>query len=288
MGITDTFSRSWEITKKTFHVMKLDKEILLFPILSSVFSIILFLLLVFPFLLTALTVTGKADDMYAIYLGIFGLYFISAFSATFFNVGIVHIAKTRFQGGDATFMDGIKIAGKHLKHIIGWSLLTATVGLLLNILESQSRKKGGVGAIIGRIAASLLGMAWAIVSIFVVPAMVIKGIGPIDALKSSVQTIKKTWGESLVRHYGLGIVRTIVSGIGVFLFLLPGIYSFFVGSMNGGFILIGIFIVYLLIVSVIFSSANTIFNTALFLYADEGKVPEYFSKEELSHAFVKK
>src|SRR3989344_2191918 len=288
MGITDRFSRSWEITKKTFHVMKLDKEILFFPILSTVFSIILFLLLVFPFILTALMTGGSIEDPYAIYLGIFGLYFISAFSATFFNVGIVHIARTRFKGGDATFMDGIRTAGKHLKHIIGWSLLTATVGLLLNILDNQSREKGGIIGIIGRIVASLIGMAWAIVSLFVIPAMVIKGIGPIDALKSSVVAVKKTWGESLIRHFGLGLIQGMITLIGILLFLVPGVYALFVGSLVGGIILIGIFIVYVMIVSILFSSANTIFNTALFLYAEEGKVPEFFSKEELSHAFVKK
>lgn len=288
MSLTDRFSRSWEITKKTFHVMKLDKEILFFPILSTVFSIILFLLLVFPFILTALMTGGSIEDPYAIYFGIFGLYFISAFSATFFNVGIVHIARTRFKGGDATFMDGIRTASKHLKHIIGWSLLTATIGLLLNILDNQSREKGGIIGIIGRIVASLIGMAWAIVSLFVIPAMVIKGIGPIDALKSSVAAVKKTWGESLIRHFGLGLIQGMITFIGILLFLVPGVYALFVGSLVGGMILIGIFIVYVMIVSILFSSANTIFNTALFLYAEEGKVPEFFSKEELSHAFVKK
>ena len=280
------FKRSWDIAKKTFNVMLHDKEILLFPILSSIFSVILFLLLLFPFVLTFLTGKVKVDDPFVIYLAVFAFYFIAAFTATFFNAGIVHIAKTRFSGGDATFMDGIKAAWSKLGKIVAWSLLTATVGLILNILQNQAREKGGIVGFIGKILVSILGFAWAIVSVFVVPAIVIKGVGPIDALKSSVKAIKKTWGESLIRYYGLGLVRGIFTIVGILFFLVPGIYLIFQGTLGTAFVFIGIFILYIAIVSVIFTSANAIFNTALFMYAEDGKVPEFYSKEQMDHAFI--
>lgn len=280
------FSRSWEITKKTFQIMRLDKEMLLFPILSSVFSIILFLIFIFPIFLSYFRNTDYATGY--IYIGIFAFYFATTFVAVFFNVGIIHIARTRFEGGDATFMDGIKMGFKRFKQIIGWALLSATVGLILNILESSARERRGIGGLLGRIVVSLIGMAWAIVSLFVVPAIVIKGYGPIEALKSSVQTIKKTWGESLIKYLGLGVIKSVFVIVGLILFLVPGLLFLFSASLTAGLIFIGIFIFYLALVVVIFSAASSIFDTALFLYADTGKVPKFYAKEELSQAFVRK
>jgi len=289
-SIGTRFSRSWEITKQTFKVMKADKEILLFPVLSSIFSIMMLLIFIFPVFLTG-AVAGSETGIegLGVYLAIFFLYFIITFAATFFNAGMVHIAKTRFEGGDATFMDGIKAGFKHLKQILSWSLLSATVGVILNILESNAREKKGILGMISVFVVRMVGLAWAIVSVFVVPAIVIKGYGPIEALKSSAATIKKTWGESLIRYYGLGLVKGGLIGLGFLIFLMPAILLGFSGSMFGLALILGvIFVLYCIIVSIIFSSANTIFNTALFIYADTGKVPEYYSQEVLTNAFVGK
>ena len=280
-SIGNKFRRSWEITKRTFAVMKHDKEILLFPILSSIFSVILFFILVFPIFLAQFF----EEATILVYAGIFVFYFATAFVTTFFNAGIVYIAKTRFEGGNATFMDGIKAGFKHFKQLLGWSLLTATVGLILNILESQAEQKKGIFGIIGKILIRLTGLAWAIVSVFVVPAIVLKGEGPIKALKSSFAAMRKTWGESLIKHYGIGLVQTILLFLGVFFLLFPALFLLWISSALG-WIFLGIFILYFVLVLVIFSSANTIFNTALFIYANEGKVPHFYTKEELEQAFV--
>ena len=281
------FSRSWEITKQTFHVMKQDKEILLFPILSGIFSIILFLIFVFPFFVAAFVKKSVGGEPLLLYLGIFAFYFIVTFTTVFFNAGVVHIAKTRFEGKNATFMEGIKAGFKNIGKLIQWALVSATIGLILNILSSKAEQQKGILGLIARMAVSLIGLAWAIVSVFVVPAMVLKGIGPFSALKQSAMAIKKTWGESLIRYYGLGLTKLVCTVIGGLILLLPGILILLGGSLYG-LVLIGLFVVYFMILSIIFSSANTIFNTALFMYADSGKVPGAYSKETLGRAFKKK
>ena len=281
-SITSRFSRSWKIAKDTFKVMWQDKEILIFPILSSVFSIILLVLFLFPLILTG---NLQYRGIY-LYLSIFFIYFIITFLAVFFNAGIVYIAKTRFSGGNATLSDGLKAGFRHMPQLISWSLLSATVGLLLNLLSSPARKNNNITGLIQKAVISLLGLAWAIVSVFVVPAIVLKGHGPIKALRSSVEAVKKTWGESLIRYYGLGLLKGIFSIVGFILFLVPGVLLITSGSLNFGIVLIIIFAFYFMLVSIIFSSANTVFNTALFIYADTGKVPSGYSKEELQHAFV--
>jgi len=285
-SITDKFKRSWDITKQTFHVMKADKEILLFPLLSGIFSILLLLIFSFPIILMIIKDSAALNTVPILgYIMLFAFYFIVIFFATFFNVGTVHIAKTRFEGGDATFKDGLNTAMKHIKHIIAWSVLAATVGLILNVLQSKTRQKGGIAGMLSSILISIVGFAWAIVSIFVVPAMVIKGQGPIEALKSSALTVKKTWGESLIRYYGLGLVQTLFTILGIFLFLIPGVILIFSGFFFISLFFLGLFLLWLTLTMVVFSSANTIFNTALFLYADKGEVTKYYTKETLSSAF---
>ena len=70
-SIGDRFKRSWSITKKTFHVMGHDKEIMLFPILSVIFSIILFIILVFPFTVSLFFAGRSPAEPFLLYLGIF-------------------------------------------------------------------------------------------------------------------------------------------------------------------------------------------------------------------------
>ncbi len=288
-SFTDRFKRSWDVTKQTFNVMMHDKEILLFPILAAIFSLITFAIFIFPFLATALV--AQAVDANAapfmFYLGIFAFYFIVSFSTIFFNAGVVHIAKTRMEGGNATFMDGIKTAWSHVGKLAQWALIAATVGILLNMLESQARKKGGILGMLGVLATRVLGLAWAIVSLFVVPSIVLKNHGPIDALKSSAQTIKKTWGESLIKWFGLSVVSNmIIFALSLFL-LLPGILALF-ASPAFGIIMISIYALSVSLVMVFFSAANTVYDTALFIYADTGKEPKFFSKEQVHDAFVQK
>ncbi len=273
----DRFSRSWEITKHTFTVMRHDKEILLLPVFTIIFSTILFLLFLFPIFLGSV-----AEATTLIYIAVFGLYFTITFVATYFNAAIVYIAKTRFTGGNATLGDGLLAAGRHIKQIFAWSLLAATVGLILNILESKARENGNI---IARIVISLIGMAWGIVSLFVVPSIVLEGYGPIEALKKSVATVKKTWGESLIKYVGISMVRTLFLFLGIVLFFVPAIFLFLNAFLLAASIVAALGVLYILIISIIFSAANTVFDTALFLYAHSGKIPTSYSQEEMKCVF---
>lgn len=96
--MANAFSRSWEVTKLSFGVIKKDKEILFFPILSGIFSLIFMIGILFPTVIAALWAYGSGvdsqlawDTMY--YLWLFLVYLGLAFIATFFNVCVVYTAK---------------------------------------------------------------------------------------------------------------------------------------------------------------------------------------------------
>ncbi|AJF61767.1 hypothetical protein QT06_C0001G0938 [archaeon GW2011_AR15] len=284
----ETFSRSWEITKQTFRVINADREILLYPVVSSIISIIFFVVMVFPFIATGLVseILSRDAGAFLFWVTLFGFYLGVSFVATFFNVATVYCANKRFHKGNPTFTEGLKEAFKRIHLIFLWSLVSATVGILINSLENSAKKSKGISRVIISAVASLVGMAWSIVTLFVIPAIVIENVGPVDAIKRSAQTLKKTWGESLIRHFGLGAAQGMFSFAGFFFLLAPAIVSLvFFQSILMFAVLMALFIIYIVIVSLVFSTANTVFNTALFVYAKTGKIPGFYSKDTMKHAF---
>ncbi|MBI4146628.1 hypothetical protein HY489_04805 [Candidatus Woesearchaeota archaeon] len=283
----NAFSRSWELTKLTFGVMRHDKELLLFPLLSGIFSLAFLIALLFPTIIVEFArevspVLGAFQ-----YLTLFLAYLGLAFIATFFNVCVVFTTKTRLEGGDATFFDSIRFAFSKLHLIFLWSLVSATVGLILRALDELAERSGRGGELILAILNSILGLLWSIVTIFVVPALVYHNLGPFDAIKKSVHVLKKTWGESLIRYYGLGFVQGVLLLLGVLLAVLLGFLAAMV-SVYAVIAVVVLGVLYVLGLILVFSVANSVFNTALFMYADTGKVPHGFHKDVLQHAFQSK
>jgi hypothetical protein len=284
----EVFSRSWEITKESFNVIKKDKELIWFPILAGIFSIIFIFSMLFPFIFSMiLGGFGVRGASPLFYLLVFLTYFGLAFIATFFNFCVVYTAKKRFSGGNATFSESIKFAFSKIKLIFLWSILAATVGLLLRILDGVAERLGKGGEIILKIVNSILGMIWSIVTIFVVPVMVYQNLGPIDAIKKSFETLKKTWGESIVRYVGFGLVELLFIIIGIVV-AIPLFIILAILGVPGILLWLIIVLIYFIGLILIFNIATTIFNTALFEYAETGKVVGEYKKETMQSAFKKK
>ena len=286
----NALSRSWMITKLTFGVINKDRELLWFALLSFIFSALFAVVMIFPSVIPALMEKGFSQESLEVYqyVIIFLTYFGLAFIATYFNVCVVYTTKIRFEGGNATFGESIKFAFTKFPLIFQWSLLSATVGLLLRILQQLASNLGKIGQLVANILIGLLGMAWSIVTIFVVPVLVYEGLGPIDALKKSTQVIKKTWGESLIKALGLGLVQFLVF---VMVILASAALTFVLSSaFDTVGLLIGISVgaLLLLLTGLVFTVASTIFNTALYVYANNNLIASGFNEEIVKGAFKQK
>lgn len=284
------FSRSWQITKLSFSVINKDRELLWFALLSFISSALFAVAMIFPSIVPDLIYGDKAIDTLEIYqyVIIFITYFGLAFIATFFNVCVVYTTKVRFEGGNATFSESFRFALSRAGLIVRWSLLSATVGLLLKILEQVASGFGKAGEIVARIIIGLLGAAWSIATIFVVPILVYEGLGPVDSVKKSMRAVKETWGESLVKSIGLGLmtflayILAIAVGIGLTILLTSQFQT--VGLITG--IVVGGCL--LLVTGLVFKVASTIFNTALYVYANEQIVAADFDEDVIKGAFREK
>jgi hypothetical protein len=286
----NAFSRSWMITKLTFGVINKDREMIWFAVLSTIFSTLFTVAMIFPSVVPALLEEGFSNETLEVYeyVLLFITYFGLAFIATFFNVCVVYTTKVRFEGGNATFDESLKFAFSRVGIIAQWSLISATVGLLLRLLHNLASRLGKIGELVANIVIGLLGMAWSIITIFVVPVLVYENVGPFEAIKKSAAVIKKTWGESLIKAIGLGLVQflafIVILAACVGLTYALGNFFGIVGALVG----IGVAILLLLFAGLIFNVANTIFNTALYVYANNQIIAEGFDEDTIRGAFKQK
>ena len=273
-------STGWQLACQSFRVLRLDKELLLFPLLSGMACMLVLASFAVPLWYTdsmaGLDDGNGANNPVAIVV-LFAFYAINYFVIVFFNSALVACAMIRFKGGDPTVGDGLRAASRRLPQIAGWALVSATVGLILRIIESRSER-------VGQFVAALLGMAWTVTTYFVVPILVVEKAGPVEACRRSVSIMKRTWGESLSASFSAGLINFLLGLPGLIL-IVPGMFLIVNGSPAPGIGLIVAGVVLLLLASLVSSAVNTILLAALYLYATEGNVPEYFDRDLIAHSF---
>lgn len=281
-------SNGWQLAQQSWQVLRLDKELLLFPLISGIACFFVMASFAVPLWATGYVDTVMNGDENGIsqmqqvigYVVLFAYYFVNYFVIIFFNSALIACAIIRFKGGNPNLKDGFSAACSRLPQIAGWALVAATVGLILRVIESRSEK-------FGAIVASLLGMAWSAVTYFVVPVIVVEKAGPIEAAQRSLQVLKRTWGEALSANFGIGFVVFLFSLLAIIPLIL-GVVALGAGLISLGVVAIAIGVLALFVISLISSALNSIIIGALYLYAAEGTVPQQFDDDLFRHAFAKK
>jgi hypothetical protein len=267
----ESIGRSIELFKTSWGILMGDKKLLAFPLLSGVISLIVLATFILP-----LIVAGAVSDI-LFYSALFVFYLVSYFVVIFFNTALISCVNARLQGKEMSVGEGISNALRHLPSILGWALVSATVGIILNLL----RERGGF---IGQIAAALVGGAWGLVTFFVVPVLVLEDKGVFDAVKESASLIRKTWGETIIGSGSIMLVFIIVGVIG----FLGVLATLVLGSPIVFGIALAFFIVLVIILAVVAAAMQGIFVTALYSYARTGTVPTAFNRDLIQNAFVQK
>jgi hypothetical protein len=282
------FSRlvaSFRLARSSWRVLRTDKKLIAFPVLSGLSCLLVLAGFVLPLALRPQWLEAfvkHTEDGTEIalppwsYAVAFAYYVCNYFVIIFFNAALVSCALTRFNGGTPTLRGGLAAAARRLPQVLAWALVSATVGLLLQFLEGLHEK-------LGWFLRALFGTAWGVMTYFVVPAMVVEGVGPFGAVLRSLSILRRTWGEALVGRLGLGFYLLLLALPGVLL-LAGGIY---LGTQvpAAGIAAAAVALVYFLGLSAAGSAVNGIFVGALYQYAAQGQVPEGFDAETMKHAF---
>jgi hypothetical protein len=194
--------------------------------------------------------------------------------ATYFNVALVSCAARSFHGEDTSAGEGMRAANARLGSILLWALIASLVGMVIRAVEQRA----GLGSIVAR----LLGAGWAIATYFVIPVLAFEQVGPADAVRRSIATVRRSWGESLIGNVGLGIATFLLAlpliGVGLLGAALVGASP----AAGVGLLVVAAGLgVVLLVVS---SAMGQIYKTAVYLYAETGEIAGY-SSELLEGAF---
>lgn len=268
------FSNSVALMKESFRVLRKNKDLVWFPIISAVISIIVLGSLFVPaYFLTGIK-EGNAQSNYLYYVFLFIFYLVASFIVIFFNTGLVTCAQISLQGGDPSFSDGFNNAVKHIGKIFVWALISASVGMVLRMISERA-------GIIGRIIIGIIGLAWQLITFFVIPVMIFEEIGVVESIKESASLFKKTWGENVVTRFSFGLIFVLLGLVGV----VPIVLVVF--TKSGPLIvgIVAIVVVYWTVLAVISSSLMGILSTALYDYARTGQVPSAYSPELVQNAF---
>ncbi len=275
-------SNSWELVKESFRVLQADKELMVFPLISSIGVVIVTLTFIFPMLFAGFfdTVFNGGGQL-AGFLALF-LYYIVQYTVIFFaNTALVGAAMIRLRGGDPTVSDGLSIAGSRFFTILGYALISATVGMIFRAIA----ERGGLG----RIIVSIVGFVWNVGTFLVVPVLAVENTGPIEAIKRSVQLLKKTWGEQIAGNLGLGaffglvIFGWIILGIAAVMLIAVGLQSTTLAIVTAV-----VFVLGLVLIGLLQSTLSGIFTAAVYQFATEGKVSGFFSQGLVQDAFRQK
>lgn len=274
------------VVKSCFNILKQEKSLITFPILSGIFvviaSLILYWLATIYFIggqvtLSLGSLTNFLDFISSNYeqfgipfllIYLFIIYTIVVFFETALAVSVYKVVN----GQNPTVVGSLGNATSNIFKIIAWAAISAVVGTLFKVLE---RKSKGIGS---KIFMGIAEIGWALLTYFVVPILAIEKLGVLETIKKSGSTLKETWGENIVAQVKLFFFFIPY----IFLVMIAFIAAFNVGSTFWFTFLFAAGIVGFFAIIIVSSTIHSILRTVLFIYASTGRVAGGFMKESLS------
>jgi len=277
MNIFTRLSNGWHLAMNSFAVLKENRHLIIFPVLSGVSMV----LVISSFVVVALASAGWDVDSFRDtdtrnvlnYVIVFLYYLVNYFIIVFFNTALVHCTHLYFMGEEVTIKKGLQFSMSRIGAIFAWAAFAATVGTALRLLQDNLGR-------IGKIIVGLIGIVWSVATFFVVPVIAYENAGPLAAFKRSTELMKQKWGESLAANFSFGLVQfVLIIGLACICFLL----GWFIHPVSG----ILLFIVGLFSVLVVMSAAKTIFISAVY-HNINGDPIKHFNQQLADNLFEHK
>lgn len=275
MGFFDRLSNGWTLAMNSFKVLKENKQLIIFPVLSGISLV----LVMGSFILVFLGVNGwpgedaENSSNLTYYVFMFLFYLVNYFVVVFFNMALIHCTRLYFRGEEVSVNAGLRFSLSRIGTIFSWSVFAATVGTILRIIQEES-------GIIGKIITGIIGIVWSIATFFVVPIIAYENLGPIAAFKRSAQMMKQKWGESLGATFSFGLIQFLA----IIVLMIP---CFIIGSTINLYLGIALGLMGAFIISAVFSAAQTIFISAVYHNITDEPV-KHFNQQMIDGLFQKK
>lgn len=183
---------------------------------------------------------------------------------TAWNAALVGSVMRMLDGDGAPLRGGLRDAWDARWRILLWALVSGAVGVLLRVVD---RRDGGFS--VGRL---VLGAAWAFLTYFVVPVMVVERIGGLEMFRRSKDLVKELWAESAAAYVGVATafwsLGLLVLAVGI---VFPEVVAEFVIPDRDGVVLLTLGIESVL--ATIGLAATSVTKVLLFDVATDGDDP---------------
>ena len=204
--------QGWELTKKSWAVLKSNRELMRFPIYGALLAIALVIVLVVP----GAYLIEEGQNVIGGLLVALGLYGAS-FVSVYFGVALAACADKIFRGEAATMADGLAVAKSHTGAIAGWAALSVLVGTVISAIQQT----GSIGE---AIVATLIGAAWGLITFLAIPVITFEGTGPWGTLKRSASLFKERWQGQITGNVAIGGIVFLVGMLPAIALIAGGAY----------------------------------------------------------------
>ena len=275
MSFTTRLSNGWAIALNSFKVLKENKQLIIFPVLSGISMI----LIMASFVTVTLGIAGwdvnniNKPDTVVSYAILFAFYIVNYFVVVFFNMALVHCTSLYFKGEEVTVRKGIDFSMSRIGSIFAWAVFAGSIGAILKIIQENS------GAI-GKIITGIIGVVWSIATFFVVPIIAYENLGPVDAVKRSSELMRQKWGESIGAGFSFGLIQLA----GIFLSLAAG---FIIGAVIHPIAGIATGLLCILLLQTVISAMQTIFVSSVY-HNVTGDPVENYNQQFVDNLFISK
>lgn len=280
------FARSWALMKASAAVLRSDKSLLVFPLLSGLCTLLVAASFLIPVAVMMVGGEHAGQDFNqrmsaGAYLLMFAFYLVQYFVIIFFQTALTGVALMHLRGEPTSVAAGFALARSRLPHIFGYALIAATVGLVLRMIQERL-------GLIGRLVVGFLGLAWTVATFLVVPILASEDVGPVDAVKRSVELLKRSWGENLIGNGGIGVVFGLLMLVAMLVgaVLIGGAVA--LQSVVAIVLAVTVVVLGFILLGLVQSSLQGIYSAALYRYAEAGEASVGFDQALLEQAFAPK
>jgi len=284
--IFSRFERSCRLIAASWQVLRSDRELLVLPVMSAIATIFV----VASFAMAAFA-GGEFDALHSgkaigapdasLYAWLFAFYVVQYAVVIFFNTALVGAALERLDGGNPTLGSALDLASRRIGPILGYAVVSATVGVLLRAISERL-------GLVGRILGFGVGLAWTVMTFLVVPVLAAEGVGPIAAIEKSASLLRRSWGENLIGSGGISLVMSAATAAIMLVGIGGGIVSLNRGDTVAGMALLVASVPLVLAVLLVGAALSAVYQAAVYYYAVAGEPPTGFDPDLLRTAFGRK
>lgn len=268
-------ARSWRLTRMAWQVVRSDRSLLTLAVISALTGAV--------GVAAIFAVSGSlgrehfSDGRLLVAVLVFG--YPLTFVSVFFNTAIAAAAGAALEGRHLSLGEALAVPMRRIGQVALWALIAAVVGFVLEQLASRLPLGGSI-------VTRLVGLGWALASLFAVPILALEECSAPECLRRSAHVVKERWGESIGGSVMITAWMALVSiPAGIVLVVLVVATA---GEPVLFYLVIALAVVALMLVIAAQVVVRQTFAVALYLYATTNVAQGPFANGDLQSPFGRK